>query len=406
MLALVIAQCGANNAITKGQWTGDAKDIQFITYTTTDWLELDSNGKNVFNFTLKSMDANKQEVILLDSSREMFIKIANTQLYWGLSITAISNFYRTGKWVIFPTNTPRLSNNFYIIANNINKLDQIDWAIKNGANGIAVDIHFDTSGKPRFTGSNILCDCICMGQTSDSVCKFDNACLGSHDAEKYLQYVASNYSSLPLLYFDSITKGFNLDLQLKSGIQTVDFAVANLFNKGFKGKILINSGTERDYIRSAAKRAKDSAYASRIFFTLDFESGAGSTIDFLRGLNYSNIVYSTGVSACSPNTYYSEIVAAARNKFSNLVSNVFIWTLDADSSFQKYYDFGARGIVTNKPAALFAWAQKNGLTLAKVNNDSLTSTTGVGATIYEKLAQFLLYKSDNKNNPLDITDNM
>ena len=68
-----------------------------------------------------------------------------------------------------------------------------------------------------------------------------------------------------------------------------------------------------------------------------------------------NIIFAAGESACSPNGYYDEICLAGVNRDQGVLSNVIAWTVDKESSFEKYFKLGARGIITNRVPDLLRW---------------------------------------------------
>lgn len=52
---------------------------------------------------------------------------------------------------------------FFNITHMTNTPDAIDYAIKNGANGLEVDLNFDSSGKPTVFLHGGFCDCSRIG---------------------------------------------------------------------------------------------------------------------------------------------------------------------------------------------------------------------------------------------------
>ena len=86
--------------------------------------------------------------------------------------------------------------------------------------------------------------------------------------------------------------------------------------------------------------------------SLDFTDNAVDALTFMSRLPTRNVIYSTGISACSPKSYLKQIRLASFNKDRGVVGNVFIWTLDKTTSFNAYYHAGARGIMTNRVPGL------------------------------------------------------
>lgn len=52
------------------------------------------------------------------------------------------------------------------------------------------------------------------------------------------------------------------------------------------------------------------------------------------------------------------------------ISNVFTWSVDTESNWQKYHALGASGIITNEPD-LPLWAGKKGIEMAQVGDGSI-----------------------------------
>ena len=91
-----------------------------------------------------------------------------------------------------------------------------------------------------------------------------------------------------------------------------------------------------------------SQWKDRIYVSLDTSNIATSAIEFMLTLPTRNIIFAAGESACSPNGYYDEICLAGVNRDQGVLSNVIAWTVDKESSFEKYFKLGARGIITNR----------------------------------------------------------
>ena len=58
---------------------------------------------------------------------------------------------------------------------------------------------------------------------------------------------------------------------------------------------------------------------------------------------------STGISACAPNTYYTQSALSAINEDKGVVALTGIWTLDDSGAMGKYIDRGVDLVMTNQP---------------------------------------------------------
>lgn len=102
--------------------------------------------------------------------------------------------------------------NFYVIAHMVNNQKLIDLALRNGANSIEIDVKFDTNtGNPTDFEHGSPCDC--CSNTSSSFCTRDKSCGGSTNIVVLLNYIATRYPNLPLIYFDSKASGLKTDVQ-------------------------------------------------------------------------------------------------------------------------------------------------------------------------------------------------
>ena len=68
-----------------------------------------------------------------------------------------------------------------------------------------------------------------------------------------------------------------------------------------------------------------------------------------------NIIFAAGESACSPRGFKKEICLGGVNRDRGVLSNVIAWTVDKESSFESYFNHGARGIITNRVPDLIRW---------------------------------------------------
>lgn len=157
-----------------------------------------------------------------------------------------------------------ISNPFYLIAHMVNSRSAIDWALSQGANAIESDIQFDINGNPTIIEHGGVCDCVCA-ILSNHICDavLNRKCSGpdaSDDAAGHMQYVASR-TGIALYYIDSKVEaewGNRLD---KAGTAIVPFLDNNLFNYGYKGKVLVSAPKidVYNYIQAAVVAANNSA---------------------------------------------------------------------------------------------------------------------------------------------------
>ncbi|CAL4165851.1 unnamed protein product, partial [Meganyctiphanes norvegica] len=264
---------------------------------------------------------------------------------------------------------------FYIIAHMTNNERAADWAINAGANAIEMDLYFNpTTGSPTQFSHNFICDCTFIFNTAGTVCQELKSCDDGSSYDKQMNFLL-NYPTLALIYIDSKVSDLSIQAQKLAGHQII-MAVEKMFQRGYKGKMVISSAREREYLIAAAEQSKVSKYKSQIFFMLDMDnSGTVATLEFLQKLDSLNIIYSIGCASFNLiSTYYNQVKLAAINKAHGSVSNVFTWTVDIESRFDEYYISGARGIITNKVEDMVAWAKNKDLHLATPGDLSLQPT--------------------------------
>lgn len=207
----------------------------------------------------------------------------------------------------------------------VNSPYAIDWAVSSGANGIEIDLSFNSDGSLKYFRHGLVCDCLCHFEifTSEHVCHIEKACIGSYNVNDMLSHISKTHSNLPLIYLDSKTQDLSVENQKKAAKNVIDLFILELFEKGFKGKLLIGSGKQKEYITEAARHAVNKSYSSKIYFTLDDADSVIDSLKFLSNLTSSNIIYSKGISICSPKKFHTEISVAAKNRAIGALSNVF-----------------------------------------------------------------------------------
>jgi hypothetical protein len=271
---------------------------------------------------------------------------------------------------------------FYIIAHMINSRAALDWAVSQGANGIENDLRFNDNGDPSVIEHGSPCDCLCP-LTDDHICYhgLNGTCEGpaaSNNAAVHMQRIAS-YDNISLYYVDSkvdSTWGSRLD---KAGANVIPFIDNNLFNYGYKGKVIISTSKfdTYNYTQAAVKAANNSVNRERYFFTFDEEGD--NYIDVMAMLSRltNNRVYSTGTSGCLPKNYDFALQASVAGR--NIGENglTLAWTTDVDVFMMKYIDLGVHGLLTNRISKAKQVVNLMGLTLASPSTPIPVSTVNV-----------------------------
>ena len=261
------------------------------------------------------------------------------------------------------------NNRFYVIAHMANTERAVDWSYNQGANAVEIDLNFDDNGNPTEFTHGAPCDCSCL--VRPPMCSVLGDCLAKSSRTSLLEHIATT-NRLALVVIDSkIGKKDSANKQIAAGKNVFKLLENHLFKKGYSGQVIIGAPylTCLPYLKSAAEKANSSPYKSKIYFSIDMEgNNAYMTIDKLIQLPTDNRVYGTGISACAPGTYYDGIKQAVKQKDVGTIGGlVYIWTLDKESSMEKYLDLGVNGIMTNDPGKLYELAKKRGLILAGIN---------------------------------------
>ena len=268
---------------------------------------------------------------------------------------------------------------FYAIAHMANTATAVTWALRQGANGVEIDLNFDDNGNPTEFKHGLPCDCTCSPREFwPPMCIVLGDCSANSSKTSLLEHIAHinriNTPGFALVVIDSkLDKKDSGNKQRAAGRNVVKLLEDHLFSKGYNGKVIIGAPhlTNGPYMSEAGIKANSSPYKSQMYFTIDMGGDKTyMTVDTLiRYLPNKNRVYGTGISACVAATYYDAIRQAVKQyQVGTLGSLIYIWTLDKESSMRKYIDVGVNGIMTNDPGKLVRIVREKGLTLAGVHS--------------------------------------
>jgi hypothetical protein len=263
----------------------------------------------------------------------------------------------------FPT--ANKADGFYNIAHMVNTQKAVAWAVGYGANGLEADLNFDSEGNPTvYKHGGLVSDCTCyLVPNKHHVCSVvskDDAT----PAAALLRFIASQKGIALHIVDTKMTDGVN---QAAAGIAVIKLLDSELFDAGYNGDVIVGVGETKyfPYIKAAAEQAAKSKYAARISFTFDGEGDNYPQVFSFLNLVGDRRAYGTGITVCSPATYYDAIQQGCVQEHRVAQGLTYIWTLDSESSMEKYLHLGARGILTNMPSVLGEVLRKNGLPLAK-----------------------------------------
>jgi hypothetical protein len=257
----------------------------------------------------------------------------------------------------------------------VNNENILEYSLDAGANALEMDLNFDTKGYPTTFYHSKICDCICGKPES---CKF-KVCDYARPASDVLSYFMAHkkMGQVAMLYLDSKMGDMSETLMKQAGAHMITFLEKEVMLKGYKGIVFIG-GVKEDYIGSLAKNAEKSAFKSQIFVGFDLHKNFEKGLRFLAGLDYPNKIAAAGMVRCLKwaISYKDEAILGRINKARGVISDVIIWTLDKEEEFDKYYGYGARGIITNNIQRLVGWANKRGYELYSTKDTVCSATAG------------------------------
>jgi hypothetical protein len=276
---------------------------------------------------------------------------------------------------------------YYNIAHAVNHSKYIDWAVSNGANGIEADLRFTDNGDVLKFQHGTICECqfptgwyawnetdICVQMMSvsptykpdpdlpktETIKSGKDACLVNETARGFMNTLATK-SSIALFIVDSKVGGSVAASQAAraaAGRNVIAALVKDLFGKGYKGKVIVGVDKEKfhAYIMAAAQAARSTAYANRIYFSID-ENGnkeeyALSAIELLNEYAPGKVAYGNGISANFDGNYEKVFKTGVAAEKQGRVQFNYIWTLDKPNPMKTYLSLGVRGIMTNSPKTL------------------------------------------------------
>jgi hypothetical protein len=270
-----------------------------------------------------------------------------------------------------------------------NTMKAVKWSMAEGANAVEIDIRFNGDGSVKEFRHGGICDCTCtphclpLGGQADICNPLGCKCSSATPAVKMLQYLAT-YSKLALIMLDSKVDGKMTERHLiASGVGMVRAINIELFDRGYKGKVVISAGKPdaMSYIQSAVREAAKSKYASRIYFAFDQTGGSATdgvcALHVINRLNTRNIVYGTGLTSCVPATFYDAIKVAVSNRERGAIGMSYIWTIDKESSMRTYLKLRTSAIITNRPGLLRRVALSMGYKLATPSTPIKPATAAI-----------------------------
>ncbi|EFX67662.1 hypothetical protein DAPPUDRAFT_261268 [Daphnia pulex] len=202
-----------------------------------------------------------------------------------------------------------------VIAHMTNTPNAIRWALEQGANGIEMDLKFDGTRPVQFHHGTH-CDCTCLLQflsIQDQGCRsLGEGCSGSTSVAEMTDFLGSpeiTSSHLALIYIDAKLEK-SIRNYAQAGANVVRMINENVISRGYRGQILLGGSTSSrvDYLRGAIQEAQHSEYVDRYFYTIDSEGDNAEKVwDNSLQLSTNNVVYTTGITSCLPNTFYKAI---------------------------------------------------------------------------------------------------
>jgi glycerophosphoryl diester phosphodiesterase len=267
-----------------------------------------------------------------------------------------------------------------------NSKHAVDWAVRQGANAIECDIHFQVNGNPHIIEHGPGCDCDCVKGNAHTCVPLQNKCSGPTARENpadYMKHIA-RHDSIALFFLDSKVSANMGGALVKAGKAIIPFMDNYLFGHGYKGKVVISSAQFDTfaYVQAAATSAKQSRNAHRYFFTIEGEGHNYAGVMKKLSPFTNNRVYGTGTSSCAgPHPFYAAIKAAVAGKKRRENGMNYIFTVDSEQAMREYINVGVEGIMTNQVPLAKKVAMSMGLKIARPDDPIPISTNGQGEYI-------------------------
>lgn len=265
---------------------------------------------------------------------------------------------------------------FYVVAHMANNLASVDWAVERGANAVEMDLQFWPDGAVNEFRHGSPCDCTCRVVTlsADNICTpLGDSCNAKAEAREMMRKVASK-SQVALLFIDSKVDGaMRPEVQRAAGVNVVNMLDEILYGSGYRGKVVVSAGnyTAYEYIVSAANRANE--IRRELYFAFDqigkSKEDAATALAYLTSLPRTTRAVGTGISSCAFGEstfgdYRDAVRTGSENEDARMSALTYVWTIDSETSMNRYIDAGARAILTNFPGKLAGVARGRNLTLA------------------------------------------
>ena len=263
----------------------------------------------------------------------------------------------------------------WAIAHMVNNKENVDYSLNAGANGLEMDLTFDDSGNPAYFYHDWFCDCKC---SNPEVCRF-NVCENAQAAGEVLGHFMSHkkMGQVAMLYIDSKLDAVPNNLLEQAAANMIKLLEDRVFSKGYKGIVFIGAASAV-YLTSLASTASQSSHKDHLFIGYDWYTGFKDGLELLADLKYPNKIASTGMFRCLKWAmgYEDEAIMGRVNKARGVISDMIIWTLDTTEEYDRYYDYGARGIISNNPTRLVNWAASRGYQLYTTEDMVCGATAG------------------------------
>ncbi len=257
---------------------------------------------------------------------------------------------------------------FFNVGHMTNTVHAIDWALSNGSNAVEVDLQFDKSGSLTMFYHGFPCDCSCNLSGDAKVCQQlgEAPCQASSSVAELLHHMTTR-PQLALVVVDSKVSGLK-SLEM-AGVNTINVLDKVLFENGYKGIVLVSVADVESlkFLKSASTHSASSKNSLRYYFSID-QNGDDviETVESLISLEplTKNRVYGTGIHTCSLFGDFQEAIQlASMNQLRGVIGSVYVWTVDDESSMERYISSGAFGIITNHPSRLSKVLRRRGIKL-------------------------------------------